>query len=234
MSNVRKFTLKAAYARRIPDPNFHKEYRAKPERHVFFVRADSLEKGFPTDANAREANTNKKIYDTVKESLGYFDGKFHLKNGGITIIAEQIKQVDDNTYELTIKAGQGIVNGGHTYEIITNADYKPLSEPLENDEGKVYPQYVKVEVLAGLEHTWIPEISRGLNTSVQVDEGSLLNLAGELQWLKDALGNDAQKIRWKQNEDMVSDYDSVDVLMLLSLFNTKLFPPSLGENPNTY
>ena len=42
----------------------------------------------------------------------------HLKNKGITLVAERVERRTDDEYELAFERGQGLVDGAHTYELI--------------------------------------------------------------------------------------------------------------------
>ena len=67
------------------------------------------------------------------------------------------------------------LTGGHTYKLIV--------DNLEN--GKLPDnQYVNVEIRVGIPELWIPAIAGRLNTSIQVQDMSLDNLAGLFNWLK--------------------------------------------------
>src|SRR3989442_14861607 len=143
---------------------------------------------------------------------------FHLKNKGITILAEDVSKTD-NDEELTVRFAsreQGIVDGAHTYEIILRG--KPEIADL-NAAGEANPinQYVKVEVLTGLDTNLATEIAGGLNTAVQVQRMSLADLGKEFDWIKDELAraNFLQHIAFKQNE--IKDFDVRDVIRLLDL-----------------
>ena len=49
------------------------------------------------------------------------NGFFHLKNKGITIVAESVEQKGDNIYEVKmLENHHGILDGGHTYKLITD------------------------------------------------------------------------------------------------------------------
>lgn|GEM_PF-3934436 len=49
-------------------------------------------------------------------------GTFHLKHKGITLIAQGVEKKDDDTYLVSFEEGlHGILNGGHSHELITKA-----------------------------------------------------------------------------------------------------------------
>ena len=175
------FQITSAFARRIPDPNFKSQYNM--ETYMFLVRCRDLPAGISNDPNARPANIAKLTYKKVAESLlgqdGDDAGTFHLKNKGITIVADEVKQTGGNDeYTISLESGEhGIVDGGHTYEIIQ-----------ENKDEIPEDQYVRVDVRVGTPSAWIPMISGGLNTAVQVQTMSLENLKSSFSWMQQALG----------------------------------------------
>jgi hypothetical protein len=217
------FTFKALTARRIPDPVF-----PGSSRHIFLCAAKDMPTGLPKGANPREQNIDRGIYRDVMGSLLNEDctpNTFHLKNKGMTILAEEvIKSDDEETLKVRFASSeQGIVDGAHTYEIIMRgqSDIADL-----NAAGESVPinQYVKVEVLTGLDSNLVTEIAGGLNTAVQVQRMSLADLGNEFDWIKEELNkaNFLQYVAFKQNE--VKDFDARDVIRFLDLFNITEFP----------
>jgi hypothetical protein len=184
--------------------------------------------GLPKGANPREQNIDRGIYRDVMRSLLNEDctpNTFHLKNKGITILAEQVVKTDDEEgLKVEISSDeQGIVDGAHTYEIIMRgqSDIADLNAAVDSTP---ISQYVKVEVLTGLDSSLVTEIAGGLNTAVQVQRMSLADLGEKFDWIKDELvaGNFMQYVAFRQNE--VKDFDARDIIRLLDLFNITEFP----------
>ncbi|HEV8040419.1 MAG TPA: AIPR family protein [Bryobacteraceae bacterium] len=218
------FRFAAPYARRLPDPIFHQTHGT--ERHILFVPVKSVPKGLSLDPNARTPNLRRRIYQDIQDSLLDKDttpGTFHLKHKGITVIAESVAKAGDDTYTVTLGKNHGIVDGGHTYNLIIN-----------NLENEQLPdrQFVKFEILVGIPHEWIVDIAGGLNTSVQVQPFALDNLAGKFGWIQNTLKQQPyyQTIAWKENQN--GDFDARDIISLMTLFNVELFPntPNNGDN----
>lgn len=221
--SVISFRFRPVVARRLPDPNFKKQYNT--EFHVFVVPVRAVPKDLPLDPNARRPNTNKRVYRMVEQSLLGVDaepGTFHLKNKGITIIAKSVEQRGDY-YEVEMIAGShGIVDGGHTHELIVkNQDNPDLPED----------QFVVIEVRTGIPDAWIPDIAGGLNTSVQVQDMSLDNLKGAFEWIRQELKKAPYfgEIAWSENDK--GEYDARDLVSLLMTFNVELFPNDKDEHP---
>lgn len=224
-------TLVAKYARRIPDPTLR-----NAERHVLFVRALDVPDGLPKDPNPRAQKIDRLIYKEVGAHLLNEEGAsntFHLKNKGITLIADRVerKSEEEQVYEITFGPGHGIVDGGHTYEILRSARSK--IEDLNGSNGEVpeIEQFVKFEIVTGLPEDLVPEIARGLNTAVQVQEMSLADLRDEFEWIKETIAGEsyADEIAFRENEQRM--YDARDVVVLLDLFNIADFPNNGGEYP---
>ena len=146
------FTFFAPLARRVPDPVFFKSNSTT--RHIFFVPVRKVPKGLPLDPNARVPNINRRVYQQIERSLLNEDvtpGTFHLKHKGITIVAEKVEQKREDQYVVTLAKGQGILDGGHTYELLTRDREEELPEN----------QFVKFEILTNVEEEWIVEIAAG-------------------------------------------------------------------------
>ncbi|MCY4093704.1 MAG: AIPR family protein [Gammaproteobacteria bacterium] len=196
---------------------------------MFVVPIENIPRGLPTDANARSQNTRTRVAQKIRDSL--FDlecepSTFHLKNNGITIIAEKVQKSkkEDDLFRVEILEGQGIIDGGHTYKIIT--------ESLDAQEPPP-TQFVNVEVLTGVDNTWIPDISGGRNTTVQVAPMSLGNLKGEFDWMKHELATEPyiDQIAWSENDP--GQFDARDLIALLSLFNICHYPNDGDTHPTS-
>ena len=118
-----RFTFPVRFVRRIPDPVF-----PQCERHILMCAIGDLPNGIPTDPNPRKPRIDRLIWREIKKHLLNEEGTpntFHLKNKGITLIAQRVIKIDDEKVELAFEDGQGIVDGGHTYELL-------LTEPKRN------------------------------------------------------------------------------------------------------
>lgn len=209
------FKLIAPYARRFPDP-IHGSSQGTT-RHIFFVPARQIPPDVPKDANARSSNIRRRVYREVEKSLLNAEGEpdtFHLKNKGMTWIAESVTKVGEGEYDIEIVDGQGIMDGGHTYDIIVKDRDQPIPAS----------QFVKIEVLTDIPEPWIPEIAGGLNTAVQVQPMSLDNLRGDFDWVKDELKSEPyfESLAWKENDP--GDFDARDLVAIMTLFNIYSFP----------
>jgi hypothetical protein len=221
---VTTFTFYAPYARRLPDPVFGESHGI--HRHVFFCPVGRVPGGLPQDPNARVPNIRKRVYRDIEQSLLNENGEpgtFHLKHKGVTVVASKVTESGENQYDVEIGEGEGVLDGGHTYALITS----------ERAEGQTLPedQYVKFEILTKVPREWIPEIAGGLNTSVQVQPMSLDNLEGQFDWIKEEIRDQPyfSNIAWRENE--AGEFDARDLVSLLTLFNIGLFPNDDDATP---
>jgi hypothetical protein len=224
-----KATFKVKSPRRLPDPI------QGIDRHIWLVSATDLPVGIPKDANPREQKIDRSIYKKVAQSLLNEDcnpNTFHLKNKGITLLATSVEKVgtEDNheVFEVHFVGDkQGIVDGGHTYDVITTHQEVIKEQNLNCEADQLISQFVKVEVLTGPEiDTYGVEIAGGLNTAVQVQEFSLQNLDGKFDWIKTSLAEKGYEsaIAFKQNQQR--PYDVKEILAIMDLFNIEDFPVS--------
>lgn len=217
-----KHRLRVAEARRTKHPVY-----PQIEKNFFLVKAKEMPDGVRTDANARDPEgLNRRVYRDVKANLmgldGTFPGIFDLMNKGITILAEKVHRLDDSSYEFVIDDGQGIVDGGHTYRIVCEC---------RDDPNLPDDRYVQVEIITGIDHGMISEISRGLNTGMQVRQHSLDNLALKYEWIKTELSGMpyVDQIAWKESDN--GSYDVRDLICVLEALNIFDFPNDRGTHP---
>jgi hypothetical protein len=215
--------IRVAEVRRVKHPVF-----PEIEKHYMTVRALDLPDGIRKDANARDGegqDLRKQVYKEVQKSLlaeGSMPGIFDLKNKGIVILAETVRKISDDVFEIGIGDGQGIVDGGHTYEIICKAQTE--SEIPED-------QHVEVQVRTGVDKSLITDISAGLNTGIAVKHHSIANLDGKFDWMKEEVFGQpyADTIAWRESDD--GDYDVRDLICILEAMNVFDFPNDSGTHP---
>jgi len=227
MSQSKESTFVVRFSRRLPDPVF-----PTAERHVFLCAAAEIPVDLPKDPNPRNQRIDRPIWREIKKHLLNEEGTpntFHLKNKGITVIAQKVERVDDEHYKVSLSPGHGIVDGAHTYELLIQSRDEIL-EKNNNGEDQI-SQFVKFEVLTGVEKDLATEIAGGLNTAVQVQTMSLANLEHHFDWMKAELKSEpyAEAIAFRENEDAI--YDARDVVVMLDLFNIYAFPNDGQEHP---
>ena len=158
-----------------------------------------------------------------KISAGFHDKPdlFLFMNRGLVVTAHSVS-FDNKSNLLTITMTDpelhGLLDGGHTYDII-----RTECESLD------FEQYVRLEVLEGFPADEIPSIVDARNTSNQVKDESLMNLKGEFDKLKDAIKGEkyADSIAFKEyevDEDQnPKPIDVRDVIAILTVFDRKNF-----------
>lgn len=213
---LNKVILKADYSRRFPDPlnNLREGDPYNIEHHILLCKAIDIPSGISKKPNPREQRIDWGIYKDVQVSLeDTSDLSFHLKNKGITMLAHKVEYSQDKrVITVYIDENDGIADGGHTYEIILNAQSKGSCA-----DG----QYVKFEIITGVPSSMMVDITGGLNTAVQVQDASLANLEGKFEWIKETIKGMPyrNKISFKQNEK--KDVDIRDIIAFLTLFNVE-------------
>jgi hypothetical protein len=218
-------TFETRFARRIPDPVF-----PQAERHVFLCAAENVPHNLPKDSNPRAQDIDRRIYRDIAKHLLNEEGSpntFHLKNKGITVLADRVVKRGEDSYEVVFTSeSQGIVDGAHTYEIVLRNQEQIATKNFDSGCDPSIRQFVKFEILTGLESSFVTEIAGGLNTAVQVQPMSLANLAGRFAWIQEELQDERYfgEIAFKQNEK--GHYDAKDILQILELFNVDMYPNS--------
>lgn len=183
---TKTFNVKAF--RKLDDPFEN----GKSKKYVFYVKVDDVPEGIPMATNPREQRLNSNVAKAIAESLTSNDGFFHLKNRGIVISAGKVKynnQRDEVVLEFDDNDLHGNIDGGHTYKIVCE------------HKGECLDQYVQFEVMTGVEEI-IEDLARARNTSVQVDEKSMAELANKFAPIKAGLQNEVfyKRIAFKQNQ----------------------------------
>jgi len=228
---VSSTTIRAKFARRMPDPIFKGAYR-----HYLTVNVLDLPKGISFAPNPRDPNIDRKRWKEIKRHLLNEEGtlnSFHLKNKGITLLAQDVVLVSEDStssvYNITFGEGGGIGDGGHTYTLITEnqVDIKSLTE-----SDPEFSQFVEVKILVGYDSEMSTEISGGLNTAIQVQEKSLSNHRGDFDWVKDVLANTSyvDLISWKEGEEKPLDVVT-HVLCPMVMFHIGFYPNNGSVHP---
>jgi AIPR protein len=119
------------------------------------------------------------VPNAIRKSFNDLPDLFMFMNRGLVISANKVS-FDNKSSQVTIQFTDlnlhGLLDGGHTYNIIT--------EEALGIEGS---QFVKVEILEGFGLDDITQLVDARNTSNQVKDESLMNLQGDFEDLKKAL-----------------------------------------------
>lgn len=210
--STNSLSFKVESLRKLPDPIFPEKY----QRYFAVCNTKNLPQTIPMETNPRKQNLNTKV---AKKILGSYSGKdsdqlFHLLNRGLLISAQEVS-FNNNTSELTIKlpdtSFHGLVDGGHTYRIIT-----------ENLQELTQDQFITLEIITGIESNF-ESLAGARNTSVQVKEKSLAELEGKLDIIKQMVDKEPfkQDVAYVEN-DIEKEIDVLDLIALLTIFHNDI------------
>lgn len=226
--------------RRIPlfEQDIEKDFEFNKEpclrRYIAVVDISKLPLEIPRETNPRDVKLTTRVAKQIEESLKT-EEYFHILNRGIVISARSV-QHNNKTSLLTISFGSdsnldlyGIVDGGHTYEIIKNY----ITGNDFNSESK---RYVSLEIYTGIgdenlnNSINIADFASARNNSVPVDSKSLAELDKKFDPIKDAVKNQvyADKIAYRQNSD--KDIDIREIIALMTVFDAEKYVPTDIEN----
>jgi hypothetical protein len=210
--------------REVPNPfSGKKDAGDVGDTKMFFMIVDiqKLPEQISTKTNPREQNMNTNVAKKIQNSLKDSEfNDFYLLNRGILISAKDVSY-DMKKREATIifenEELHGIVDGGHTYRAI-----------IENREEVIEQQYVKIEVLTGIENMF-ERLAGARNTSVQVKDKSLAELENKFDIIKDGISKEpySDNIAYRENEDKNILID--DVLSILNMFDISRYDGA--QNP---
>jgi len=161
------FRLPTKQFRALPSPN------SSSKVGVFFTPTATLSRDLWDwrEVNPREVNRRSSVYKGISGTLSQEPERFHERNRGITIVADDIAY-DDKRQEVVLTLNDpkvhGVVDGAHTLSAIL--------EVQSQINGGFWPAHVFLKIVTGVDVDQIAEIAGGLNTSQQVDLKSLENL----------------------------------------------------------
>lgn len=215
--------VKQSSFRKLDDPFEN----GKSKKYIFYVKVDDVAEGIPMATNPREQKLTSAVAAAIQDSLLSNDGYFHLKNRGIVLSAESV-HYNNAKEEVSIvfsdSLSHGDIDGGHTYKIVC----------LHKGEG--LEQYVPFEVMTGVEDI-IEQLAEARNTSVQVDQKSLAELAQRFEPIKEALEGMPfyQRIAFKQNQVSKDEetgkklkmIDAREIVAIINMFDVESYSKSV-------
>lgn len=183
---------------------------------LFYTPAASVPKDLWNwrQVNPREVNRRSSVYAKMLTTLTTEPARFHERNRGITIVADDLTYDDKRKHVVLTLSDEklhGVVDGAHTLDAILQTQDAPP------EDG--WPANVFIKVVVGVDADQIAEIAGGLNTSQQVDLKSLENLREHFAELQGVLQDEsyATLIAYKMNED--KPIDVREVLYYLAVFD---------------
>ncbi len=183
---------------------------------LFFTQASNISRDLLDwrEVNPREINRRSSVYKAIVRTLSDEPERFHERNRGITIIADDLTY-DDKRQEVILHLNDmkqhGVIDGAHTLDAIIEVQ----NLPQENES----PSFVFIKTIIGIDADQIAEIAGGLNTSQAVDLKSLENLRHHFNTLQEVLAEQpyANSIAYKMNED--KPIDVREILYYLAVFD---------------
>lgn len=171
--------------------------------------------------NVRDPKLTGSVPKAIKASFHDNPEMFLFMNRGLVLSVDKVV-FDNKSSTATIVLSDvnihGLLDGGHTYTIIQNE--KDPNDP---------PQYVKIEILEGFQSEDINQVVDARNTSNQVRDESLMNLAGEFDLLKKALNKASyfNDIAFKEFEldadENPKKIDVREIIAILTVFDRANF-----------
>ncbi|MBI5457634.1 AIPR family protein [Candidatus Kaiserbacteria bacterium] len=198
--------------------------------YTFYISADNYLE-LPMDANVRLPSEKAFPYKEMVKTLESDPSKFFLQNGGISVIASDIK-IDKKagSVKMHFSPDTGVVNGGHTQLAILNTKKK----------RDVSTAMVKMDVI---KHSFTPQelavIAASRNTASNVKPYSTAEKKGLFLKIRKYLIPEFEKhIIWYENRVVPNNrgMSAIDFIALLNLFNVKRYQsdanPTMKDQPN--
>lgn len=198
--------------------------------YTFYVSADNYLE-LPMDANVRLPSEKAIPYKEMVKTLESDPSKFFLQNGGISVIASDVKvEKREGVVKMHFSPDTGIVNGGHTQLAILNTKKK----------RDVSSAILKIDVI---KHSFTPQdlavIAASRNTASNVKPYSTAEKKGFFLKIKKELIPEFEKhIIWYENRVVPNNrgLSATDFIALLNLFNVKHHQsdanPAIKDQPN--
>jgi len=175
--------------------------------------------------NVRDPKLTGAVPEAIRESFRGKPDTFVFLNRGLVLAVDTVT-FDNRSSNVTVTLSDphrhGLLDGGHTYNIVMQ-EIENISEP----------QYIRIEFLEGFDQDNVIEIVDARNTSNQVKDQSLMNLAGEFDKLKVVLKGApyVDQIAFKEyefdDEGNPKPIDVREIIALLTAFDREHFNDSI-------
>lgn len=212
------------HCKRLTDPSSSNIYHL--EAYLPFSEAVKLPLG---NANVRPASEKKEPVKEMLKTLEHSPESFHLKNRGITYLAEKF-EFDNSRKSLTVTVPYvdddadaelvpkfGIADGGHTHLVI-----RKYIEAGESNDGETSDPFVRVHFVSGVRDQIVTDADMvdALNTSTQVRSYTLEEYQGEFDEIKEALRKadfDLNLVAFRENEEG-KEWHILEILQRMACF----------------
>lgn len=181
------------------------------------------------EINPRESSISTGMSRVILDSLLEKPAEFFFKNRGITLLVHKVEfnnTRNEMTLEFNAKNQHGVLDGGHTYQVIRHV----MDSISEDDVSNFDDAYVKVEILEGFtDKEEAVEIVQSRNKSQVVKDQSIENLLGNFDSIKGVLGDKSyfNRIAFKEveflDENSKKDIDIKEILSYLICFDCDNF-----------
>ena len=184
--------------------------------------------------NTRDAKLAGSVPKAIRATLNDDPGMFLFKNRGLVVTAKDVKFDNESSLlRLTLEDPNvhGLLDGGHTYKVMQVYCSEVDKTAIQSSEQA----FVRMEVLEGFSPEEIREIVEARNTSNQVKNQSLMELAKAFEGIKSAIVGEtyANKVAYKEYEIMegtdgriAKPIDVREVVALLTVFDKEQY----GDN----
>lgn len=208
---------------------------------IAIVRVQDIPDAFEDwrEINPRDPKLTSGVSKKISESLREHPQMFLIKNRGLTVLVERAEFDNVSNYltlEVSNKEMHGLLDGGHTYEVI-----KDYLSSLNPDEKDSCPAMIKLEILEGIaERDEAVNIVEARNTSTQVKEQSLQDLQKKFELIKEVLKDEpySSRIAYKEFElaedGGKKDIDIREILSFLLCFDVEEFGPKKNHPIKAY
>lgn len=210
--------------------SFHDPNNPKIKIVHAFVNINDLPNNLPLDPDPRVPKQTGEVPKRILISLLSNDGRFHLKNRGITISARKA-EFDNRTRVLTLdipdgEEAFGILDGAHTYDCIMRGieqERPTISDRATTDDARVLEkQYVHLEIMEKVQGV-LADIAEARNFSVALKAWTLANYRDKFNWLLDAFGRSFSKKVIRVSENDPQPVGILEVIQVIAAVNPFLF-----------
>lgn len=184
--------------------------------------------------NVRDPKLTGAVPKAIMTTLGDNPAQFLFKNRGLVVTVKSAR-FDNESSMLTLHLENpdihGLLDGGHTYRVI-----KTYCSDVNRDDILTEDQaFVRMEIMEGFNGDQIRDIVDARNTSNQVKDQSLMELANRFDGIKKAIAGQpyANKIAYKEYEIMdgtdgntAKPIDVREIVALMTLFDKDHFGDS--------
>jgi hypothetical protein len=175
------------------------------------------------DGNARPATAtgpNHKRMQTgilFPERVNQTRGLFTIRNNGIVVIADSIKQRGSNILEINFGQCGTIADGGNTQLVIKRVIEDLLSEDAlsrysdDQIQQILSGEFIMLEVISDIDPNFeieISEITEARAATLAQKATSIVNQRGDYDWIKEILGEKEAYISWAA-DDYLNDLEDV-------------------------